>query len=54
MFWLFLYSILNKILSWTNFRFYPLPCKSAVAGKFPTRFGLDTEKEERMSMTDFN
>jgi len=42
------------ILSRTEFRFYPLPCKSVVEGKFPARFRLGTEKEERMSMTDFN
>jgi hypothetical protein len=42
------------ILSWTKFRFYPLPCKLVVAGKFPARFRFSTEKEERMNMTDFN
>ena len=54
MVWLFLYSILNMILSWAKFRFYPLSCKSVVAGKFPARFRLSTEREERMNMTDFN
>jgi len=33
---------------------YPLPCKSVVAGKFATRFRLGAQKDERMSMTDFN
>jgi hypothetical protein len=35
------------------FWFYPLPSKSAVAGKFPTRFRLITRQKETMKMSDF-